>query len=356
MVVGELKQYICEKIKGDIVYVSAMPHASLGSLISTKTTVPLDFAPITNAELSKALLELAVVTQRERFMWRLKVNGIPITREFKPQIVAVLRNRLFTKLVYDVSPILKSSEDIKRNRVNVTIKYEGSDRIIIEHVGLLTFYTCEDAEGSISLLSGALALDPGEEARCILKHPHVLSVPGMLRAMMILPNPKARTIITFNDARKTVVEGIVGGDEIVLNVNSIMESNVVSIKHDEAQTQYFPKELLVSSILLSQVQYNEPRLEVVDVTYPEVLKSGDKIKIVVANNGSSKPDRAVIIALVRGQMMFQEKIPLLEPGETTIVEIPVNLPRGEHQIVIRTIWKKISRTCFKEERINVKVD
>ncbi len=356
MVVGELKQYVCETIKGDTIYVSSMPNFTLGGLIKSKTTIPLDFTPIINADLSKALLEIGVTAPREKFLWRLKVNGVPIAREFKPQVVARLKNRIFAKVVYDISPVLKSPGNSRKNRVNVTIKYEGSDRIVIEHIGLLAFYSCDDALGNVSLLSGALALEPGEVAKVNLKHPQGLSVSGTLRTMLILPNPKARTTISFNNNHTAKIEGVIGGDEVLLHVDNITEDNVVEIRHEEPVTQYYPKELLVSSILLSQTQYNEPKLEIVDIKYPEKLGRGDKIKVTIANKGVSKPDKAVLTLMVRGQTVFQEKIELLEPGQQTTVEVPVNLPKGEHQLVFRTIWRKLAKTSFNEKRINVNVD
>lgn len=355
MVKGDMKQYVKESFKGDMIYVSTTPNTSLGGLSLTRTTIPLDLSPVVDASISKGLLEIAVRAPHEKFMWRLKVNGIPVAREFKPQVLAHLKSSVFAKLVYDITPILKTPESMRKNRINVTIKYEGSDHIFVEHIGALVGYDSSDAETRISMLSGALALDPGEDALLSIEHPEELSVPALFKTVLISPSPQANILLKFNNDKNYIIKGIVGGEEISFNVLCRSGKNTIYIKHGEPVTQYYPKELLVSSIVLLQTKYVEPKLEITDLKIPEKISSGEKIRLRITNKGEAKPGRALLTVIYRGQAILQVKLPLLEPGSETEVEIPINLPRGEHTVNFRLVWRKLSKIVFKDNVVNVHV-
>lgn len=355
MVYGDMKQYVKEAFKGDVIYVSATPNTSLGGLSSIRTTIPLDLTPVIEAEVSKGIFEIAVRAPREKFMWRLKVNGIPVAREFKPQAVAKLKNGVFAKLVYDITPILKTPESIKKNRINVTIKYEGSDRIFIEHIGALIGYESSDAETRISMLSGALTLEPGEETLLKIDHQGGLDVLATLKTILISPSTRARILLKFNDGKDYVLKGSVGGEEVTLNVNCVDGVNKVFIKHLESETQYYPKELLLSSIVLLQTKYIEPVLEITEFRVREDTSSKKKLGVRIKNTGKSKPSRALLTIIYRGQPIHQQKLPLLEPGEETEAWIPLNMPKGEHELNIRLVWRKLSKISFKDKTFRVKI-
>ncbi len=355
MVEGDMKQYVKESFKGDMIYVSATPNASLGGLSTIRTTIPLDLTPVIDAEVSKGILEVAIRAPHEKFMWRLKVNGIPVAREFKPQVLARLKNGVFAKLVYDITPILKTPESLRKNRINVTIKYEGSDRIYVEHIGALIGYESDDAETRISMLSGALALEPGEETLLKIDHPGELNVPAVLKTVLILPSTQARILLKFNNNEDYMLGGVVGGEEVSFNVKCNNGLNTILVKHMESETQYYPKELLLSSIILMQTKYVEPLLEIIELKTPEKIFPGEKLRIRIKNKGQAKPGRALLTIIYRGQAIHQQKLPLLEPDEETEVEIPIKLPKGEHDINLRLVWRKLSKTMFKDNPIKIKV-
>jgi len=350
MVSGDLKQYVFEKFDGEAIYKSILPSIRLGGLEVSKAFIPIDLVLPSEIEISKALLELAIKSQRERFTWRLKVNGVPVTREFKPNSIAETKNYLFSKLVYDVTPIMQARKR-RRHRCNILVKYEGSEYLTIEHVGLLLYIPSEDAKSHISLLSGALALEPGEVYRSILKHPTGLNTVGQLRVALFSPSTQAEINIRFNGKFETSISSIVGGEEAMLEVSNVNEVNTIEIDHVDTGATYYPKELLVSSLYLQQSIYREPKLSIKEIIIPENLESGDKIRLVITNEGESIPDKSILTIIHLGTTIYREDLPNLEPGEETIVEPEIKLPKGEHPLVIRLIWKKLSRTTFTDKKI-----
>lgn len=355
MVKGDMKQYILDTISGDVVYISRTPNIKIGGLSSSKAFIPLELRIPEGVKIGKSVLEIALKVPRENITWRLKLNGVPITREFKPNDIVELKNFYFAKLVYDVTPIIKSMEDKRRNRCSVLVKYEGSEELFVSHVALLTAFETEDARSSVSMVSGALALEPGETANISIRHKPNTGLSGELKTVFISPSTQARISIGFNGEHLYLVEGIVGGDELTLKVNNVSEVNNVEIKHLDTPTLYYPKELLLSTILLLQTHIKTPKLEVKDIILPEKMSRGDKIKAVIVNNGESKPDKALVTLIHLGTTVYQEKLPALNPGEETVIEIPVNIPRGEYSLILRIIWRKLTKTYFVDKRINVSV-
>ena len=351
---GDMKQYLYSRFNGDIVYASSTPAVVLGGLKSSRVTIPLELSRIENATLKQALLEIGVKAPQERFLWRLKLNGVPVAREFKPSIVAELKNMYFSKVVYDVTPLFDAFR--RRSRCNVTFKYESSSTITIEHVALLILYKSSDAVSHISFLSGALSIEPGESIEVFIKHPTGLNIPGLLKTVMIMPSTQAKALLKMNNHEPKIVGGIVGGEEAVLKLDKIEEMNTLLINHVESETRYFPKELLVSSVLLSQITYKEPRLVVEDIIVPNRISRGEKIKIIISNKGDAKPDKSLITLMHLGSSIYRKELPPLDPGEETIIEIPIKLPRGRYNLVARIIWRKLSRTVFTDTRFEVYVE
>ncbi len=350
MVSGDLKQYVFERFDGEVIYKSILPGVRLGGLEVSKAFIPIDLVLPGEIEVSKALLELAIKSQRERFTWRLKVNGVPVTREFKPNSVAETRDYIFSKLVYDITPIMQARRG-RRHRCNIVVKYEGSEHLIVEHVGLLVYIPSEDARSHVSLLSGALALDPGEKYRLTLRHPPGLDAYGRLHVTLFSPSTQAEIGIRFNGVFETTLSSIVGGEEAVLEISGVGGENTVEIDHVDTGSAYYPKELLVSSLYLQQSLYREPRLSIKDLAVPDKLESGGRIRITVVNEGDSVPDKALLTIIHLGTIIYREELPKLKPGEETIVEPTIKLPKGEHPVVLRLIWKKLTRTTFTDKKI-----
>ncbi len=350
MVSGDLKQYVFEKFDGEVIYKSILPSIKLGGLETSKAFIPIDLVLPGEIEISKALLELAIKSRRERFTWRLKVNGVPVTREFKPNSIAEAKDYLFSKLVYDITPIMQARKK-RRHRCNIVVRYEGSEYLSIEHVGLLLYIPSEDAKSYISLLSGALALEPGEVYRSILKHPTGIDTTGKLRVTLFSPSTQAEIGIRFNGKLETSLSSIVGGEEAVLEVSDINEVNTIDINHVDTGATYYPKELLISSLYLQQSIYREPKLTIKEIIISDKLESGDKIRLVISNDGESVPDKSILTIIHLGSTIYREELPNLEPGEETVVEPKIKLPRGEYPLIIRLIWKKLSRTTFTDKKI-----
>jgi hypothetical protein len=352
MVKGRLLKFLDKSFSGDMIYTSAIPNARLGGLMPSRQTIPLSLIHPKNAELEYALLDIGVLVPSENINWRVKVNGISVTKEFKPHAIVPAGNMLFAKLVYDITSILKTPESLHKRRANITFKLEGVEQIIIEQVAIIALYNSSEAETKLTFLSGALSLKPGEKTSTELNGPFS---EGVLRTTIYIPSSMANVNILLNNKDLLKIRNTQGMDEYLTRVSNLGENNELLIEHEETNTIYYPKEVRVSNILLYSVKYSKPVLELIDTTIPEKIRSGEEISLKIINKGEAKPDRALIVVMNLGNVVARKKIKLLEPGESVDDKIKLEIPPGEYDLVFRIIWGKLSQTWFKDFRYHIVV-
>ncbi len=352
MVDGELYKFLEKSYNGDLYYVIAFPDVRIGGLMPSRQTIPLSLIHPLRDRLEYALLEIGVVVPSEKIRWRVKVNGISVTKEFKPHAVSPSGDRLFAKLVYDVTSILKTPESIRRRRVNVTFKTEGSADILIRQIGLLTLYPTEEARTTVSFLSGSVSLKPGEKKAFETSYGESM---GELKTVIYIPSKRVLGKIKINRSTIHEISNMQGIDEINLRLSDLSARNIIEIEHVETDEKYYPKELILSTILLYNRVYREPRLEIIEYSVPEIIPiAGGLLKIRVRNSGESIPDRALLIVMLHGNVIARKKLEKIPPGMDVDVDINVKLPEGEHDLVLRIVWNKLSKTYFTDKRIRVK--
>lgn len=350
MVEGELLRFVNKRFMGDVIYSNAHPLTRLGGLMPSRETIPLSLIHPRDAELDYALLEIGVLVPSTNIQWRVKVNGISVTKEFKPHIVSKAGGSLFAKLVYDITSILRTPEGLRKKRVNVTFKHEGGEQIVVEHLAVLAFYKTAEAVTDIAFLSGAVSLEPGEET--IVNTPYT-GIHGVLRSTVFIPSSNAQAFIEINGGKRININGVQGPYEVIETIDGLKENNIILFRHKETETIYYPKEVRLSNILILRTEYKMPKIEVRDIDIKDAGKGDKIIHVKLVNNGVSKPDSALIVLLSLGNVVARKIIEPVEPGQEVEEEIRVNLPRGEYDLVLRIIWRKLSKTWFNDKRIKL---
>jgi hypothetical protein len=351
MVTGRLLKFMEMKYQGDMQYSAVYPNARIGGLTTARKTIPLSLTHPLRKKLETALLEIGVLAETEKIDWRVKVNGISITKEFKPHAVSRTGKEFYAKLIFDITSILKTPESLRKRRVNVTFKTEGGSHVTIEQVGLLALYPSEEAESRFTFISGALSLKPGEAEEIPIRYP---GDSGVLRTILYMPGPEARGSIIIG--KTTIpVEGISGIDEIIENIGSLTNTDRLRIVHEDTGVKYYPREMRVSTILISSIKYSEPVIEATRIEVPEIIHNNGVIKVTIANKGEASPDNAIVVLMLLGSIIARKELPCLKPGEEATVEIPVSLPKGQYNVIMRLIWRKLSRTRLTDKSIALNV-
>lgn len=337
MPIGALQVYSRGVIDGEVVYETAPLAVRLGGL-SNPTTQSVILTPPVLGKPKLVLLELTVKHASPIISrWRLWLNGVAITREFKPNYSIKLKDTYYSKCVFDVTPIF----DWKRKQHHITIRYEGSDVLLVEHVGMIVAYEAVKSKTSYAFASGLLALSPGESTAIRLDlEPIDEANRARVETVLLIPSRLARVKVESFNVSKTI-NGVVGVEEIEFDIpikpTKIMET---VITHYPADQPYYPGHVLVTGLLITRGWYAEPKIVVKPKRY------NNTIELTVRNEGTAKPEKLVIVAVQAGSILVRKLIEPPEPGEEKTEKL--KLPVG---VLVRVVWTYRGRTKYVDLRL-----
>ncbi len=350
---GSLQLFGMEKGSGEVLYASNTYAAKLGGLsYPKKAFIPLDLGIPVDSKIRKAYLEIAaVVPSIQHTKWRVWISGKPVTREFKPQISVDSEEGYYTKSIYDVTPFLISMEQHSRHVVSVY--YEGSQPIIVDHVGLLLLLDTVDSMHSYTYLSGALLLPPASEKSIQIE---LVDPPSsgdsIVRLILKSPSKYAEARISLNGSEIARVTGVVGVEDLELRVPKLLEKNTLTISHVQSGMSYFPKNLVVSTILCSTIFSHKPFLEIKKI---EHTVSGEEVEIktLITNRGDAETEKTLLVVMEHGSPLGRVELEPIKPGETREETIKIKIKKGYHVLTLRCIWSRRGKTEFVEEKIKI---
>jgi len=343
-------KFIDKRFKGDIFHTMVYPGVSIGGLMPSRETIPIKWDPLPNLELNRAFLEIGVISPRENIEWKVKVNGMNLTREFKPMVSTRLGDKVYSKHVFDITSILKIPENRFRNRINVTFKREGGSVISIEHIGLIALFETDEAETNVKYYSGSISLDIGENTILETNYDHN---EAYYASSIYVPSRIAKLKIKLGGSREILVTGVQGMHEEYDMVTIGKTIDSVEYEHMGASEKYAPKEIVISNLLLYHTLHADPDIHIDEIALPEKSSGVLNISIRLSNRGVSQPDKLIISIMDRVELTRIIQVEPLKPGEEKTINLKLNLQPGEHNLVFRVIWRKLSRTMFREERRRV---
>lgn len=350
-----LKTVKCATIDGEITLISSSP-LKLGGIYRVKTgTIPFEIFTPPKAKLKEATLEIAVTSTVEpiNVKWRVWFNGFPLTREFKPQTSIEIKGEYFSKILFDVAPILLAR---KQEEASLTIKYEGAEEIIIDHANLILAYHSSEAKSSYRYYSGALVIPPNEDFTFKVPLNIIDEKSGEIRAISIIPSKHSRMIMRLNGEKIAGLENISGTEEIFVDNVHVKEENIVNVKYEHIHESYAKAPLKLSTFILASTKILKPYIKVKEI---KIFREHDQVKISakIGNVGETIPDKSWLLLIDTGIIVNRMPLPELKPEEEIMVEVPLKtaLRMKQHMLSLRTVWTKLSRTFTDEVRFKEKI-
>jgi len=339
MVKGRLDLYAAREVKGDIIYDAITPQTRLGGLgnpirASYRFETPLE----EGSELIEALLEVALTTKEPMLRyWRLWFDGVAITREYRPQLYVKLEEEYFSKIVYNLTPIFK----ISKREHYVTINYEGGAEITVDHIGLLVSYKNTLVNRQYLLLSGSLALEPGETYQFKLPNPITLNGMVTARVYAITPSRYATLSLRVPKVVSTEVRNKIGGVEIYIQraLRIPTKVDLIELAHGPSNIQYYPKYIKISSVILESGDLVEPIVDVVKITN----KQHNELDIELENRGIATATNVIVLSISKGIVLDRVIIPQLKPKDTRHVTL-----KFKDDGIIRVVWRFKGKSYFRD--------
>ena len=315
----------------DLVYEVVAPHISLGG-VSNKTNYSFDFS-LSNYPANKSLLDIVVALKNlDIRKWKVELSGVALTREFKPQICKRYSQGYICKFLFDVTPIIRSKPS-KKYRVNII--YPEMRELMLLHLGFFVLVNENKADTRYVYLSEPIVLGPQESIN--FKLPFRFSN-AHIKMTLSIPHASA-TLILESQSRKTKISGYQGAIEYM---NSIGATESISLYH-KGSGAYFPKEIIVPSILIYETNAPKPRI---NVTINKLKES--KVEVKLINEGDAKASNVIVVNISVGNIVDRKIISEIASGEEKSVIININ---PNYLNTIRVIWKFKDETYIVEKKV-----
>jgi len=329
---GSLQLYLSGHGSIDLLYENSLPEIALGgSSHPTSYSVVFEHSLKASA-IDRALLEVGIrASSMEIPRWKISFNDVVLTREFKPLICVETSDGFFCKLIFDVTPIVTSKQKYEHK---VEIEYMGVKELILYHIGLLMLGSYEAARSLYGFWSGAISLQPSNSIDIVLPQKFDRA---KARIVAYLPHTDASLVVSTSSST-TVISRSTGMNEFTVELE---DASYLRLEH-QGPGGYYPKEVLVSSILVYQIEIPEPSIEV------SYNPNNGNIELNISNNGSDSAENVVVVSIAVGNVIDRKVLGELKPGQSQTVSL--NIKQGSTN-TIRVIWKHRGKTMFKDIKV-----
>lgn len=255
--------------------------------------------------------------------WRISVNSVNITREFKPQVLVGLEGVVYALQVFDVSRIVKEA-----GKYLLKLSAETSKTIEVLSVSLVGVEESQDTEIAMDYYSGVLVLKKDEEY--VFTHPSE----GLELGVEIVGEVPSRTSeVAVVCGGEAVISQLIGVSEISLKKFQASQERRCSITLRKSNTS---KPLILSDLLIYRPLTPAPQ-----VSLEAFLVNNREIRVLIKNEGISRLSKALIVALSEGKTLSRNELRDLNAGETAEMKLISSEDLISKEIYIRLIYSNI---------------
>jgi len=292
-----------ERVQGEGVPVwgYSFPDVSLGTAPgSRRRAVAWITLPRMPGSIEAAYLAVGVVAERgERFpvSWKLAVDGVNVAREFKPQLTVETDFGVYGRAIYDVKPLL-SRRLAERDDHKIFLARDIYRPVRVVDVFLYARYRVDGARYASSYYTGAAGLEPGEMLNLYFDIGRSFEGRRTATVLLHLPSYQAKARIVAGGSEPLIVSG---GNGQLASISIPYKGTPIplSIVYERPTTIFYPKTMIVSDVIVSEILYPEPRprLEV-----DEVKATGEIITVRgrIINEGEGDLLGALLVAIAVG--------------------------------------------------------
>ncbi len=324
---GELLRYLNDVEVSGMPYYYVIPStATLGGHGNPRFE---EFTFFIDRYVEPSLLSIVVSSRTfsGNILWKVSLNNITLTREFKPQTMVELEEGVYAIQVFDVSNITRSFT----GKYLLKVSCESSSPVRISAAFLVGSMKYEGMKGYLTADLGILAIKPGEVTSLNLASSHEGKKDLVL---MVYDSPSRLASVKVDiDGIASNINEKVGVDELLINKGC--GECLVKVLHNESPITYFPKNFKVYGIARYRAEYLGPKIELIR---SEV--NGSILKCVIKNVGDVVADRVMIVGMGMGEVLFREHLSKIKPGSEVKVIRELSSDRVK-PLVIRLIYQDL---------------
>lgn len=285
-----------------------------------------------------AILSIVTRAPSENVDWRVKLNGINITKEYKPMISYNAERGAYHKFLYDVTELVNTEDALSRNWINLSIRHEGGSPLVLDYAMLLTSYEDEDFESEIRLWSGLTTLS---KSPISLNYSSSKGESSLAVVSLPLDGSALLSVCAGQLSVDLKLTGKTGFEEHELQVPPGAQEIKLLAKGAE-------RGILLSEIIYVEWSGREPRIHI-DINSAERAEGLLKLKFTAHNVGEGTPDNVVYTVISKGRVLASlRESEVLSPGKSVVREIACPNVSKDEKPILRVAWSKLFRTRFDD--------
>ncbi len=336
-------------------YALGGPRVGLAPGATTKGSVWLSL-PRAGEKIERLLLSVGIFLDEEvrpPISWKLVVDGVSISREFRAQFSVPTDMGVYMKAIYDVKPIL-SKKVVERETHKITVYRDAARPIRMADVLLYARFKGEKGVYSVSYWTGAVALEPGESYQ--VNASLGKSFEGARKAGVIIHSP-------YHDASFEVIAGGSRPEKAVGEGSHYIETLIpykgspipVYVRYENPGYKYYPKIAVVSEIIVSELLAPAPNPKLI-VENVECSDDRVRVKGFVENIGDDILEPPMLVVIALGARLARKILPAIPPGDRVHFKVEFDisrLPIRPNRASIRLIWRRLGETRLVSEEARI---
>lgn len=336
-------------------YALGGPRVGSGPGASVRGTMWVSL-PRATGRVERLLLSIGVFTDRETrapVSWKLAVDGVSVSREFKPHFAVEVDEGYYMKAVYDVKPIL-AGRVAGRESHKLIVYRDSVHPITLADAFLYARYSSEKARYTVAYRTGAVALKPGDHYRVELGMGRDLG--GRRSLGVIVHSP-------YHDSGFEVVAGgskpgtAVGRGPHYIEVSVPYKGTPlpVAFKYLDPGFKFYPRTAVLTEVIASELAAPAPNPKLV-VESVESRGGRVRVKGYVENGGDDVLDPAMLVVIALGARLERGSLPPVEPGgraEFTVEFDVSRLPVKPSRATLRLVWRRLGETRHVGEEVEI---
>ncbi|MCS7108119.1 MAG: hypothetical protein RMH77_01210 [Sulfolobales archaeon] len=343
---GDLLDFIRNEVRGVVYHNSILDEVKLSGRSYPRSGRYL--IEVDEPQLDALYLTIIAVLNEpvNKVLWKVGIDGLNITREFKPQVVNESSiGSIYTTHVFDLSKVVKGGKTY-----TLTISCDSSKPVAINGLELVGVKRVETVSTELSYKAGCVLLNPSETYSLKSISPKV--GPYNISLFMNIPSRNAFVDIALNDVYTKTINNLLGLNNVQLSDIKSFSERTLTIKHRDTAEMYHPRFVGIYSVLEYNVSCRGPEL---NVTLDDVSCVNDSCRVFIniRNDGDIACDNVMIVGFSAGNMLIRDVISTIKPGEEIRKTYNIGVKGFDNRLVIKVVYRRFGKQIINEAKLTI---
>ncbi len=338
---GDLLEFIGSEVKGIIYHNNVLDEMKLGG--RSYPRVGKYFIEVDETQLDELYLTIISVLNEpvNKVAWRVGIDGLNITREFKPQVVSESSiGSIYTAHVFDLSKVVKGGKTY-----TLIISCDSSKPVTIDGIELVGVKRVVEVSTEVSYSAGCVLLNPSE-SYSIKQHPSRL-MPCNLSLYMNVPSRNALIDVTLNGNCIKTLSNLLGLSNVQLSDPNLTYDGILSIRHRESAEAYHPRFVSIYSLLKYRTNCKGPEIT---MKLDGITFEGNecRLSLIIRNEGDLTCENVMVVGLSASNILVRDVINSIRAGEELRRNYRFNVSDVSARLVFKAIYRRFGRQVIYE--------